>query len=122
MDFGGLKDLKEYLTFNFDHTTLVAVDDPKVSIFREMEIAGLIDLRVVPATGCEAFAFQVYTWISNWLQRQNPNVHLLEVQVHEHEGNSASYGYGQLTVEGVVQLAGGVYKDASRRGVLVTKR
>ena len=63
MDFGGLKKFKQWAEYMFDHTTLVAEDDPQLEAFKKLaEIKGgyknlgVIDLRIVPAVGCEKFA------------------------------------------------------------------
>ena len=107
MDFGGLKAVKNYLEENFDHITIVAEDDPQISIFKEMAIAGLIQLRIAPSTGVEAFAKEIYDHVTDWLaysqEGQHPGrithrVKLNKVSVHEHDGNSAEYGRAYGTV------------------------
>lgn len=93
VDFGSLKSLKGWLEDMFDHTTLVAEDDPKITLFREMEIAGLIQLRVVPSTGCEATARLIYEFTEQWLKDAGySHVSLHKVSVHEHGANAAEYG------------------------------
>ena len=52
-DYGGLKPLKQKLEEWFDHTLLVAEDDPKADVFRMLEKEGLAKLRWVDKTGCE---------------------------------------------------------------------
>lgn len=91
VDFGGLKPLKEWLKFMFDHTYLLASDDPEFETFQMLADKGLIDLRVVGSTGCERFAEQVFDEAERivseltdgrcWVQR---------VTVREHEHNSAT--------------------------------
>jgi 6-pyruvoyltetrahydropterin/6-carboxytetrahydropterin synthase len=63
----------------------------------------VIDLRIVPAVGCEAFAEYVYTHVAKWLADDTTNVYknllgdehqrvkLVSVEVFEHSGNSAIY-------------------------------
>lgn len=93
VDFGSLKPLKGWLEDMFDHKTLVAQDDPQISIFREMEIAGLIQLRVVPSAGCEAMARIIFEYTEQWLKDAGyGHIQLTKVNVAEHEGNSAEYG------------------------------
>ena len=60
VDFGGLKPLKQWLAEMFDHTYLVAEDDPELETFKELEQKNLCDLRIVPAVGCERFAEMVF--------------------------------------------------------------
>lgn len=92
VDFGSLKPIKGWLEDMFDHKTLVAEDDPQISIFREMEIAGLIQLRVVPSAGCEAMARMIYEYTSQWLKDAGyGHITLEEVVVAEHAGNAAKY-------------------------------
>ena len=92
VDFGSLKPLKGWLEDMFDHKTLVACDDPKISIFREMEVAGLIQLRVVPSAGCEAMARIIYEYTEQWLKDAGyVHIQLEEVTVAEHAGNAAKY-------------------------------
>ena len=38
-DYGGLKELKGVLKDQFDHTTLVAEDDPELEFYEEMNVA-----------------------------------------------------------------------------------
>ena len=80
MDFGGLKAFKEWLDWQFDHTTIIAQDDPfldefkrlanlgtmvpsgtgEISKLRPHERGGVIDLRIVEGVGCEKFAELAY--------------------------------------------------------------
>jgi 6-pyruvoyltetrahydropterin/6-carboxytetrahydropterin synthase len=78
-DFGGMKPVKAWLKDMFDHTMLVAEDDPERARFESMHQDGLIDLRVLPAVGCEATAKFVFDYVARF------------VEVIEHAGNSAIY-------------------------------
>lgn len=93
IDFGGLKDLKKWLIEEFDHKTIIAVNDPKVTLFREMHIAGVLDLNVVPAVGCEAFARMAFDVAQVIVDDVNSDgersVRLVSVECREHAGNSA---------------------------------
>ena len=117
MDFGGLKAFKEWAEYMFDHTLVVAEDDPHLEMFRKMSELGLqdkggvCDLRVVPGVGCEKFAELVFKEMNTILHIfkngneyycPNGNVHkakyplgkyvkLKSVEVFEHAGNSAIY-------------------------------
>jgi 6-pyruvoyltetrahydropterin/6-carboxytetrahydropterin synthase len=42
-DFGGMKPIKEYLDYMFDHTILVAEDDPALDTFKTLARASTID-------------------------------------------------------------------------------
>ena len=91
-DFGGLKPVKAWLKEMFDHTMLVAEDDPALARFRAMHEDGLIDIRVLPAVGCEATAKYVYDYVARYVQAETgARVWLESVEVKEHGGNSAIY-------------------------------
>lgn len=84
---------KDYFTYLLDHTTIVAQDDPHLETFKQMDKDGIIQLRVLPATGCEQFAKYLYEIINSFLKKEtNGRVKAAKVEVYEHERNSASYG------------------------------
>ena len=101
-DFGGMKRAKgniegmtpkDYFAYLLDHTTIVAQDDPYLSLFKQMDAEGLIQLRILPATGCERFAEYLFNKINVFLNEEtNSRVRTTKVEVYEHERNSASYG------------------------------
>lgn len=93
VDFGSLKSLKGWLENTFDHTMLVAEDDPLLQRFRDLESIGACRLVVVPATGCESFAELIYGATEIWLKDNGyaPRVRLCSVEVKEHGANSAIY-------------------------------
>lgn len=96
VDFGGLKSLKQILADTFDHTTIVAEDDPCLPVFRQMEYNGMCRLVVLPAAGCEKFAEYVYDVAEQWLKDAGfaPRCRLVSVEVSEHGANSAIYTKG----------------------------
>ena len=92
LDFGGLKWLRTWLHDWFDHTTLVAADDPHRAEFERLEKLGLIDCRVLPAVGCEAVAQHVFAHVAARVAADtHGRVWLESVEVREHSGNSAIY-------------------------------
>lgn len=91
-DFGGLKPVRSWLHEMFDHTVLVAADDPERGEFERLAARGLVDLRVLPAVGCEAVAQHVFDHVAAYVREQtNGRVWLEAVEVREHSGNAASY-------------------------------
>ena len=91
-DFGALKSVKAWLQDTFDHTLVVAADDPELSALQALASRGLADLRVLPAVGCEAFAQQAHVHVSDFLNAETGNrVWLESVEVREHGANSATY-------------------------------
>jgi len=103
MDFGGLKEFKTWADYMFDHTLVVAQDDPQLEMFEKMaglglqDQGGVCDLRVVPAVGCEMFAKLAYDKMAELLASGdmrypiNPTVKIKSVEVFEHGANSAIY-------------------------------
>lgn len=91
VDFGSLKSLKGWLENTFDHKTIVAEDDPEIEWFREGHKRGLLDLVVLPATGCERFAEIIFGAAEVWLADNgySPRCRLASVEVMEHGANSA---------------------------------
>jgi 6-pyruvoyltetrahydropterin/6-carboxytetrahydropterin synthase len=92
IDFGGVKPLRTWLHETFDHTTLVAADDPELPVLAALDRQGLIQMRVLPAVGCEAFAAHAWAWADAFARSQTENrVRVETVEVSEHAGNTASY-------------------------------
>lgn len=91
-DSGTTKAISEWLKSMFDHTTLVAQDDPELPKFELLALDGLIDLRVLAAVGCEAIGKYVHDRLTRILQeRTGGKVWLESVEVKEHGGNSGIY-------------------------------
>jgi 6-pyruvoyltetrahydropterin/6-carboxytetrahydropterin synthase len=91
-DFGGLKPVRSWLHHMFDHTTLIAEDDPELAAFQDLADRDLIDLRVLPGVGCEASGRHVFGFVSRFVDEQSKGrVWLESVEVREHAGNSAIY-------------------------------
>ena len=104
-DFGGMKRAKgtidgmspkAWMDYMFDHTFVVAEDDPFKDSFLRMDEAGVAQVRIVPATGAERFAQYVYEKINPFIQEEtNGRVRVAKVEFREHEKNSAIYEPGQ---------------------------
>ena len=91
VDFGGLKELKEWLKYMFDHTYLVAEDDPEMETVELLQEKNLIDIRVVPAVGCERFAELTFDKASSIIaDKYGDRCWVESVTVREHEANSAT--------------------------------
>ena len=63
-DYGGLRPLKEQLEDWFDHTLLLAQDDPQYAEIKRLGEIGLAKITEVEATGCEALAAFLYEWVN----------------------------------------------------------
>ena len=91
VDFGGLKELKEWLKHMFDHTYLIATDDPHFDTFVELADKNLVDLREVEAVGCERFAELTFDKASSIIaDKYGDRCWVESVTVREHESNSAT--------------------------------
>jgi 6-pyruvoyltetrahydropterin/6-carboxytetrahydropterin synthase len=100
-DFGGMKrakgtidgmNPKVWMDYMFDHTTIVAQDDPQLDTFMEMNNDNLIQLRLLPAVGAEQFAKYIYEKLNTFIQEEtNGRVKIVQVEFREHEKNTAIY-------------------------------
>jgi len=100
-DFGGMKrakgtidskNPKEWMDYMFDHTTVVAEDDPGLGGFKTMDQLGIIQLRIVPAVGAEQFAKFVYEKLNAFVQEETSGrVKVVRVEFMENYKNSAIY-------------------------------
>ncbi|KKN65415.1 hypothetical protein LCGC14_0481350 [marine sediment metagenome] len=91
-DFGGFSTLRDFLDEYFDHTLLVAQDDPELEFFRELNRKGLAQVREVTKTGCEGLAEYLFWWINEvWIEENGykPRVFCRSVRVWETPSNSA---------------------------------
>lgn len=94
-DYGGLKELKKILEDQFDHTTLVAEDDPELDFYKEMERRKLAKLTILPALGCEALADMLYRYVNGvyipdyWGQQESERLWCYRVEVRETQANMA---------------------------------
>jgi 6-pyruvoyltetrahydropterin/6-carboxytetrahydropterin synthase len=92
VDFGGLKEVKKWLEHVFDHTFLVAQDDPELEAFKALEQRGAIQLRVLPNPGMEGTAEYVYQEASKILESlYGKRAWITRVEVCENEKNSAIF-------------------------------
>ena len=101
-DFGGMKRAKgtidgkspkEWMDYMFDHTYIIASDDPFLLNAMEMDQAGITQTRVIPATGAEQFAKFIYDKVNPFvLEETNNRVRVVSVEFKEHNKNSAIYG------------------------------
>jgi 6-pyruvoyltetrahydropterin/6-carboxytetrahydropterin synthase len=80
------------MDYMFDHTFLVAEDDPFLESFKRMDEAGVAQVRVVPATGAERFAQYIYDKVAPFIEEETEGrVKVAKVEFREHGKNSAIY-------------------------------
>jgi len=101
-DFGGMKRAKgtidgkspkDWFDYMFDHTVIVAEDDPQLDkYFVKMDRNGTIQLRVVPATGAEKFAEFIYNKVNPFIVEETEGrAKIAKVEFREHGKNTAIY-------------------------------
>jgi len=100
-DFGGMKrakgkidgmNPKEWMDYMFDHTCLVAEDDPGIGGFKTMDQLGVIQLRLLPAVGAEQFAKFIYDKVNTFVVEETAGrVKVSKVEFYENNKNSAIY-------------------------------
>jgi len=93
-DFGGLKPLKSVLEDWFDHTLLVAQDDPMREHLLELGRLKLAKITEVEKTGCEGIADFLYEYINTILlpsfgASEAERVWCSKVEVRETDANMA---------------------------------
>ena len=101
-DFGGMKRAKTkidgmspkaWMDYMFDHTTILAEDDPYLEVVKKLQDKGLIQLRVIPATGAEKFAEFIYNKLNDFVFTETEGrVRVTKVKFMEHGKNAAYYG------------------------------
>ena len=100
-DFGGMKRAKtlidgkqpkEWMDYMFDHTLIVAEDDPYAQAFSQMHEAGVAQVRFIPATGAEQFAKYIYDKLNEFIfPETDGRVIVTKVKFMEHGKNAAYY-------------------------------
>ena len=100
-DFGGMKRAKtqidgmspkEWMDYMFDHTLIIAEDDPYIKAFQQMNDAKVAQVRIIPATGAEKFAEYIYNKINEFVKIETEGrVRVTKVKFMEHGKNAAYY-------------------------------
>ena len=100
-DFGGMKRAKTliddmqpkaWMDYMFDHTVIVAEDDPMLNYFKNLSDYNIIQLRIVNATGAEKFAEFIFHKLNNFVKDETSDrVRITQVEFMEHNKNTAIY-------------------------------
>ena len=100
-DFGGMKRAKTlidgkqpkvWMDYMFDHTMIIAEDDPEVEAFKQMDAVGVAQVRTIPATGAESFAKYIYDKLNLFVKTETEDrVRVIKVKFMEHGKNAAYY-------------------------------
>jgi 6-pyruvoyltetrahydropterin/6-carboxytetrahydropterin synthase len=100
-DFGGMKrakgtidgmNPKAWMDYMFDHTMIIAEDDPFLESFKLMDRAGAAQVRILPAVGAEKFAEYIFNKLQEFIHTETEGrVRVVRVDFMEHGRNSAIY-------------------------------
>ena len=100
-DFGGMKRAntqidgkspKAWMDYMFDHTLIVAENDPFKDAFIDMDNSGVAQVRIIPATGAEKFSEYIFNKINEFVLKETDNrVKVVKVKFMEHGKNAAYY-------------------------------
>jgi 6-pyruvoyltetrahydropterin/6-carboxytetrahydropterin synthase len=101
-DFGGMKrantqidgmSAKAWMDYMFDHTVVIAEDDPTLPTFRAMDDNEIIQLRVMEGpVGAEKFAEFIYNKLNAFVQEETDGrVKIARVEFFENKKNTAIY-------------------------------
>ena len=101
-DFGGMKRAntkidgmspKEWMDYMFDHTVVIAEDDPTLPTFRALDDNKIIQLRVMEGpVGAEKFAEFIYNKLNAFVQEETDGrVKIARVEFFENKKNTAIY-------------------------------
>ena len=101
-DFGGMKRAntkidgmspKEWMDYMFDHTVVIANDDPEKVFFENLDAKGVIQLRLMDGpVGAERFAEFIYKKLNEVVRIETKGrVHVQRVEFFENKKNTAIY-------------------------------
>lgn len=100
-DFGGMKrakgtidglNPKAWMDYMFDHTMIIAEDDPFIESFKLMGTAGAAQVRILPAVGAEKFAEYIYNKLQAFVSEETGGrVSVVRVEFLENGRNTAIY-------------------------------
>jgi 6-pyruvoyltetrahydropterin/6-carboxytetrahydropterin synthase len=101
-DFGGMKRAntkidgmspKEWMDYMFDHTVVLANDDPYKEHFQKLHTNGVVQLRLMDGpVGAERFAEFIYKKLNEFVRIETKGrVHVQRVEFFENKKNTAIY-------------------------------
>ena len=101
-DFGGMKRAntkingmspKEWMDYMFDHTVVIAKDDPTLPTFRALDDNKIIQLRVMEGpVGAEKFAEFIFNKLDSFVRVETEGrVKIARVEFFENKKNTAIY-------------------------------
>lgn len=86
-----LEEIREALRKQFDHTTLIAADDPERDLFELLAERGVIDLRIMDSTGMERSAAWVFDTVESIVVRATQGrVWVSQIKARESHSNGVT--------------------------------
>ena len=83
---------KAWMDYMFDHTVIIAEDDPGMGGWETMNKLGVIQLRIIEATGAEKFAEFIFNKLNDFVHTETEGrVRVTKVKFMEHGKNAAYY-------------------------------
>ena len=100
-DFGGMKRAKTlidgkqpkaWMDYMFDHTVILAEDDPFKDSFLKMQDVEVAQVRIIEATGAEKFSEYIFNKLNEFVHTETAGrVRVTKVKFMEHGKNAAYY-------------------------------
>ena len=89
--FGGLKIVRTFLEYYFDHTAVAPADDPRLEDIKEAGKKGLVELRILPyGVSMEMSALFIWEQVNPYIRSiTDGRCWLSKVECREHDSNSA---------------------------------
>lgn len=97
VDYGDLKEIKEWLEEQWDHRVLINSDDPKLEEIKQMHEKGLIHINIMNrdlgyGAGIEQSCKFVCDFVDRWIKiRTEGRCSVWSVRIWEHASNSSIY-------------------------------
>ena len=92
IDFGSFKPLRKALEDQFDHTLIIAPDDPLRAQFEALSEAGGCQLRIMDHPGMEGAARWVWDIATEYIDQSTAGrARLVEVEARESADNAVRY-------------------------------
>lgn len=91
LDPDALEEVRAALQKQFDHTTLIAADDPERDLFELLADRGVIDLRIMDTTGMEGSAAWVFDTVESIVVRiTQGRVWVSQIKARESQSNGVT--------------------------------
>jgi len=114
VDFGGLKQLKQILNDQFDHTLCIAENDPLLEVFQHLHNLGGCNLKVMSGVGIEKTAEWCFNAATQFLKdTYGDRCWVEKVEVYEHENNSAIFSKSNLISTPVIEAVPTIQSSAA---------